>query len=239
MPSMKHIYMLIFVLLAGCSTVGQAPVLEENTPDNVDFDQVVSRLAPVVIDTCESAELVRNCRIRLYVADGPEGISNAFQSIDRFGRPFVLVTNELLEEIRNEDELALVLAHEAAHHILNHLARQRADAEEAAAILAEAAEEDGATPRQVRVAREVGALVGSRLFAQEYELEADALGAMILRDAGFDALRGAQFFYRIPDPGNHALNTHPSNAERRKVVRDAVLRNKLPGEAMALLMPNT
>lgn len=239
MSRLKHLYMLIFVLLAGCATVTPPTAVQDDVADGLNFEQVAARLAPEVIGTCETADLVGNCRIRLYVSDGPDGVSNAFQSVDGFGRPFVLVTRELLAEIRNEDELALVLAHEAAHHILNHLARQRADSLEAATILAEAVEEEGATAKQVRAAREVGALVGSRLYAQEYELEADALGAMIARDAGFDALRGAQFYYRIPDPGNHALNTHPPNADRRRVVRDAVLRNKLPGEAMALLSPKS
>ncbi len=238
MSQLKQVVLLVVVLLAGCQPLPKAPIVADRD-SGVGFDHVVAQLAPVVIRTCKAADLVRNCRIRLFVADGPEDTANAFQSVDRLGRPFVLVTRELLAEIRNDDELALVLAHEAAHHILNHLVRQRADALEGAAILAQAAERGGASLEEVRDARRVGALVGARLYAQEYELEADGLAAIILQDAGFDALRGAQFFYRIPDPGNHALNSHPSNAQRRKVVRDAVVRNKLPGEAMVLLRPKT
>lgn len=235
----KHIFIGLFVLLMGCD-VAQSPTQEpEELSSAFSFSSVVDRLAPVVQETCEAADLVRNCKIRLYVADTPDGTANAFQSLDRFGRPFVLVTGALLEEVRNEDEIALVLAHEAAHHILNHLARQKADALEGASVLAQAAERDGASSREVRRAQRVGALVGARLFAREYELEADALGAIILREAGFDALRGAEFFYRIPDPGNHALNSHPSNAARRAVVRDAVLRNKLPEGALVLLPPQS
>lgn len=239
MRRLKHVATGLFVLLMGCD-VAEAPSVEPVELDGAfSFTAVVDRLAPVVQDTCEAADLVRNCKIRLYVAEASDGTANAFQSVDGFGRPFVLVTSALLEEVRNEDEVALILAHEAAHHILNHLERQKADAIEAAAALAEAAERDGASRQDVRRAERVGALVGARLYAQEYELEADALGAIILRDAGFNALRGAEFFFRIPDPGNHALNSHPSNAERRKVVRDAVLRNKLPEGALVILTPQS
>jgi hypothetical protein len=31
-------------------------------------------------------------------------------------------------------------------------------------------------------------------------------------------LRGADFFFRIPDPGNTFLGTHPANADRLRVV---------------------
>lgn len=239
MRGLKHIFVGFFVLLMGCD-VAEPPAQEPAEIGGAfSFSSVVDRLAPVVQETCETADLVRNCKIRLYIAETPDGTANAFQSIDRFGRPFVIVTEALLEEVRNEDEIALVLAHEAAHHILNHLALQRADALEASAVLAEAAERDGASARDVRRAQRVGALVGARLYAQEYELEADALGAIMLREAGFDAIRGAEFFYRIPDPGNHALNSHPPNAKRRAVVRDAVLRNKLPEGALVLLPPQS
>lgn len=237
MRRLKYMTFGLIALLMGCD-VAEPPSREPEALNGAfSFVSVVDRLAPVVQETCETAELVRNCNIRLYVADAPDGTSNAFQSIDGFGRPFVLVTSALLEEVRNEDELALILAHEASHHILNHLAKQRVDATEAAAVLAEAAAQEGASRQEVRRAQRVGALVGSRLYAQEYELEADALGAIMLREAGFDALRGAEFFYRIPDPGNHALNTHPPNAKRRAVVRDAVLRNKLP-EGTLVISPS-
>ena len=51
------------------------------------------------------------------------------------------------------------------------------------------------------------------------ELEADALGTIIAHEAGFDPLRGAAFFERIPDPGNQFLGTHPPNAARIETVR--------------------
>ena len=40
--------------------------------------------------------------------------------------------------------------------------------------------------------------------------------------AGYDPVRGAAYFTRIPDPGNKFLGTHPPNASRIETVRQAV-----------------
>jgi predicted Zn-dependent protease len=42
---------------------------------------------------------------------------------------------------------------------------------------------------------------------------------VIAANAGYDPLVGAEFFFRIPDPGNRFLGTHPPTAERVAVVR--------------------
>lgn len=170
-----------------------------------------------------------DCDLQIVVDDRRGMPPNAFQTIDRRGRPILGVTVALIAEVENPDEMAFVLSHEASHHILGHLARQ----DEVAAVGAEifgriAASEAGATPASVRQAREVGAAVGARSYSKEWELEADALGAVIARDAGFDPLRGADFFLRIPDPGNRFLGTHPSNAERIAVVRGVVAGEVVP-----------
>ncbi|MDP5361691.1 MAG: M48 family metalloprotease, partial [Paracoccaceae bacterium] len=68
-------------------------------------------------------------------------------------------------------------------------------------------------------AQRLGASVGARTYSKEFELEADALGSRIAAAAGFDPLRGAEFFFRIPDPGDRFLGTHPPNAERLRTVR--------------------
>jgi predicted Zn-dependent protease len=61
--------------------------------------------------------------------------------------------------------------------------------------------------------------VGARTYSKDFELEADALGTVISMRAGFDPIRGAAFFTRIPDPGNRFLGTHPPNAQRIETVR--------------------
>jgi predicted Zn-dependent protease len=90
-----------------------------------------------------------------------------------------------------------------------------------AAVLAQAS---GADPEAVRQIQALGAEVGARSYSREFELEADALGAEIAFQAGFDPVRGAQFFNRLPDPGDVFLGSHPPNAERKAVVAATVAR---------------
>jgi predicted Zn-dependent protease len=77
----------------------------------------------------------------------------------------------------------------------------------------------GADTGAIRSAQELGATVGARTYSKEFELEADALGTVLAARAGFNPVRGAEFFNRIPDPGNRFLGSHPPNAERIAVVR--------------------
>ena len=145
--------------------------------------------------------------------------ANAFQSLDENGRPVVTFTVALIAETRNADELAFVLGHEAAHHIAGHLARQRQNAAAGAIIFAELATLTGGTAADVASAQEIGAVVGARSYSKEFELEADQLGTIITYRAGYNPLIGAEFFARIPDPGNRFLGTHPPNAARMEMVR--------------------
>lgn len=77
----------------------------------------------------------------------------------------------------------------------------------------------GANAETVREAQNFGASLGARRYSKGFELEADALGTLIAARAGFDPLRGAEYFTRTPDPGNRFLGTHPPNAQRIATVR--------------------
>ena len=61
--------------------------------------------------------------------------------------------------------------------------------------------------------------VGARTYSKDFELEADSLGTVIAFRSGYQPLVGAQFFNRIPDPGDKFLGTHPPNSERLNTVR--------------------
>ena len=149
---------------------------------------------------------------------------NAFQTLDNSGRPVLIVTAPLLRQMRNNDELAFVLGHEAAHHIESHLPKTQQSAILGAVLIGTVAELGGAGPATIEAAQNIGASVGSRTFSKQFELEADALGTVIAWEAGYDPVRGADFFARIPDPGNQFLGSHPPNAERQQVVRSVARR---------------
>lgn len=178
------------------------------------FVFVVTQVEPVAERQCRAQTSGVNCDFSVVVDDRPGQPPNAFQTVDRVGRPVVGFTLSLIAEARNVDELAFILGHEAAHHIAGHLELTRASAAAGARIAAARASARGDDAQAIRVAAALGAEIGARTFSKEFELEADALGTAIAAAAGFDPVRGAQFFARIPDPGNVFLGTHPPNAER-------------------------
>lgn len=185
------------------------------------FLAAVAAIEPVAEAVCAERAPQLNCDFRIVVDDAVNAPPNAFQTVDDAGRPIIAFTVPLIAETRNRDELAFILAHEAAHHIAGHLAQQRRNATIGASILGGLVSM-GNDPDAVRSAQQLGAAIGARTYSKEFELEADALGTVIAARAGFDPLRGAEFFFRIPDPGDSFLGTHPANADRLRTVQRVV-----------------
>ncbi len=184
------------------------------------FVSVVETVEPVAERECRARAARLNCDFQIVIDDRPGQPVNAYQTIDKAGRPIIAFTLALIADVRNSDELAFVMSHEAAHHISGHLERQQRNAATGALVFAGLAALTGADGAALQNASEIGAAVGARTYSKDYELEADILGTIISKRAGFDPVRGAVFFSRIPDPGDRFLGTHPPNAERIKVVRE-------------------
>lgn len=224
---------LLLLTLAGCA-LPPAPSDPAMPPDSSgveasarlsadaaarQFALVVKTVEPVAEEVCREKRQDDRCNFRIAIDPRPRRPANAFQTLDDNGQPVLIFTLALIADMQNPDELAFVMSHEASHHILRHLSKQAAYANETAQAYAEAAEKAGASKAQVRRAAEKGADVGARSHANEFELQADSLGALIARAAGYDALRGAQYFNRLPDPEKEFLGSHPPNAARMENVR--------------------
>ncbi|MEM1351372.1 MAG: M48 family metalloprotease [Pseudomonadota bacterium] len=222
-------FVLVLLSFLGGCTVGPSPVtpiaespsLSDDTLDENkrSFLQVVSTVKPVAERECRSRTSQVNCDFKIIVDERPDQPPNAFQTLDKSGRPIVAFTIALIEDARNEDELAFILGHETAHHISGHISKQQQNAVAGAVIAGSLAVLLGENPEAVEDAQQRGALLGARSYSKEFELEADALGTVIAARAGYDPVRGAEFFERIPDPGNRFLGTHPPNAQRIATVR--------------------
>ena len=184
------------------------------------FIEVVERLEPIAERECRNRSRGMNCDFLIVVDDRPNQPANAFQTVNEQGRPIIAFTFALIEDARNRDEIAFVMAHEAAHHIENHLDQQRRIATLGAEVFGQLAGVTGGGDEAIRTAQELGAAVGARTYSKDFELEADRLGAIIAARAGYDPVRGADFFFRIPDPGDRFLGTHPATAERVRAVRE-------------------
>ncbi|MGX9350961.1 M48 family metalloprotease [Shimia sp. W99] len=222
----------LVLLIAGCVSTTSDPAPSKPAPTRaatpaISLDEANRRLAPVKSRLEPVAE--RECRQRTrqntncdYAISVDKRLNlpaNAYQTEDRSGRPLIIFTAALIAQTRNQDELAFVMGHEAAHHVAGHLNRTQQDALAGAAVGAILASVMGGNAEMVDLAMNVGADVGARSFSKEYELEADALGTVIAHRAGYDPVRGAEFFNRIPDPGDQFLGTHPPNKARMAIVR--------------------
>ena len=185
------------------------------------FVKVVQTVEPVAEAECRARTTDLNCDFNIVVDDRPGQAPNAFQTLDKNGRPVLAFNIPLIATVRNADELAFVMGHEAAHHIQEHLARQQVNATAGALIFGGLAAITGGGEQIVQTAQQVGATVGARGYSKDFELEADRLGTVISHKAGYDPVRGAAFFTRIPDPGNTFLGTHPPNASRIDTIREA------------------
>lgn len=200
-----------------------APVLPvEVAAEN--FVAVLARVEPVAEEYCRSLSRVANCDFQIVIDDRPGQPPNAFQTLDKAGRPILAFTVPLIRDARNRDELAFVMGHEAAHHIAGHIPRQQNSAVAGAVLAGILAQVAGGGEQAIASAQDLGATVGARSYSKEFELEADSLGAEIAYVAGFDPARGAAFFDRLPDPGDQFLGSHPANADRKHVVAATVAR---------------
>ncbi len=180
------------------------------------FRSVVAQVEPVAERECQRRAPDLNCDFKIVVESNPRLPPNAYQTLDSSGRPIIGFTLALIQDARNRDELAFVLGHEAAHHIERHLQKQRESAVGGAILGGLVAAGLGL---DVNAGQQLGGTVGARAYSKQNELEADALGTVITKRAGYNPVRGAQFFTRIPDPGDRFLGTHPPNAARIDTVR--------------------
>ncbi|MGY6632365.1 MAG: M48 family metallopeptidase [Alkalilacustris sp.] len=235
---MRRIFLILPLFLAACVVaVPPAPPGPTSTPPATtasprvnpntaaaNFANVVARMEPVATRECRARAPRSNCNFVVVVDDRPGLPPNAFQTLDRDGRPVIGFTVSLLADARNVDELAFIFGHEAAHHIKGHIPRRIEQARTGALIAGALAALTGADDITVERVAGFGGELAARRFAPAFELEADELGTVLAFSAGFDPERGAQFFARIPDPGNAFLATHPPNAQRINVVRDTLAR---------------
>ena len=141
----------------------------------------------------------------------------------------IVINKGVVEYAANEEEVAMVIAHEIGHQSANHMVqtqRNRMAGAIAGAILLGAV---GAIATQgsrdsayvTRIAAETGAQAGGAIgeisFSKEQEREADYLAAVILYRAGMDLDKARGFLVtmaRGDKKETGMLDTHPAGPER-------------------------
>ena len=223
---MRHLVLMLVLLLAACESPSLVAVPAERWQPTSSGQQATARsfeqVSDAVADTagreCRRRSRLANCEFVILVHLNPRAPANAFQTLDEDGRPLIIFTEPMIRLAQNDDEIAFVMGHEAAHHILGHIGRQAENVKESARIFGDLARERGEDAAGIKRARELGAEAGARNYSREFEFEADRLGTIITHSAGYNPLIGMNFFRRIPDPGDRFLTSHPPNAKRVEVV---------------------
>jgi len=120
----------------------------------------------------------------------------------------------------NEAELAGVMAHEMSHVYMQHSAKQAANASLAQGILGIlGAVLPGNTAGDIaRLGIQIGAGTVFMKYSRDNEAEADAVGAIIMYEAGFNPKAMAEFFQKLEQQGGGSgpqfLSDHPNPGNR-------------------------
>lgn len=187
--------------------------------------EAVSRVGQKVVAGSDAAR--SEYRYAFHVLRDPE-------TVNAFALPGgqVFVTAGLLKHLRNEAQLAGVLAHEVGHvvgrHSAEHLAKAQFTQILVGAAGVAASDDRGDGQRAAAVAAMVGSLVNMK-FSRKDESEADAFGVKYMSQAGYDP-RAMIELMRIlkeasgPSRQPEFLNTHPDPGNREQAIEAEVAR---------------
>ncbi|WP_375271984.1 M48 family metalloprotease [Sphingomonas sp.] len=156
-----------------------------------------------------SIEPLPACRSEFEVVAGPK--------LGASSDGHVVQVGARLMETYNDDDVAVVVAHELAHTILRHRARL-----ETAGVKWGLFGEFGRNARRFR----------------DTETEADVLGAFLLRNAGWDPQNAVRFWQgpgKKVDPGMFRSRTHPSPKDRARIIAEALA--AMPASAPTPYLP--
>ncbi len=129
----------------------------------------------------------------------------------------------ILSELQlDDDEVAMIMGHEAAHALLEHAREQMGKNTVTTGVL-----RLGAALLGLGQLGDIGAQLGAQLaslkFSRDDETEADRLGLLMAARAGYDPRKGVSLWEKMSGAGGGAppemLSTHPSGPQRIKDIQ--------------------
>ncbi len=157
---------------------------------------------------------VERCRYPVFL-DLSDAI-NAFADGNRVG-----ITTGMMRFVESDDELALVVGHELAHNVEQHVDKQQVNT--LTGLLLGALVDAGAAAAGVDTrgaGRELGGRVGQGAYSRDFESEADYLGCYFAARAGYDISPATLMWRRMAAEhpasisGGGFLASHPATSER-------------------------
>jgi len=142
----------------------------------------------------------------------------------------IVINRGVVEYAANEEQVAMVIAHEMGHHMANHVVAGQRNSAIGAVLgavllgaLAAAATQGSygsasATQAAARTGGNVGGAIGRISFSKEQEREADYLAAVILYRSGMDLDKARGFLVTLAKATGRKetgmLDSHPAGPER-------------------------
>lgn len=219
--------------LCGCGAQHALP--EPGAAQVAEARQAIQAAGPIQRqDRSESEQIAMLRRVAQRVADGSapmcqEYLSTGCQFRVGFARTndvnafaadgnVVGVTSGMLNVVRNDAELAAVVAHEYGHHLARHI--QRAGTRTQVGALAGAllgAYLGGDALAQTGA--QLGGGAARLVYSQAEEREADYLAAFMVHRSGYDLQQAGQIWVRLAQAAGGSdqpsfLRTHPTGPER-------------------------
>jgi predicted Zn-dependent protease len=136
----------------------------------------------------------------------------------------MFIYSGLLKACDNEAQLAGVMGHEMSHVILRHGTHEASKAnliELPALLVGSLIGDDTVTGKLARMGLGLGTNSFILKFSRDAESEADALGAHLMSEVGYDPVEMARFFEKLaagPHPPQ-ILSDHPNPGNREKAIR--------------------
>lgn len=182
--------------------------------------------------------------MRIYVLRVPE--FNAMM----FPTGFAVVFSGLLLRMRNEAQLAGVIAHESGHFLRRHMIRQWRDTRRKTDLLAIGSMLAGVGGAGAGVylgdyvqLAQLGALLTLFRYSRELEAEADAMGARLITEAGYAPIEmsdtwaqligelnsSARYRRKHRDRGYGLFETHPAAESRLADLKATAIELTVPG----------
>ena len=184
--------------------------------------------------------------MRIYLAHVPE-----FNAV-MFPTGFAIVFTGLLLRMRNEAQLAGVIAHESGHFLRKHQLRQFRDTKKKSDIFAAASLLGGMAGGVIEMntgnlqqLAELGTVMSLYRYNREIEAEADAMGIRLISEAGYaptampetwqqlidEQNLSARYRRKYRDRGYSLFETHPAPESRMADLRASAAEVTVPGRS--------